>query len=160
MKGPWILPIIVASLAALLVAAMGATITDLGPWYQSLVKPGWTPPDELVPIVWTLVYAAITVAAVDAWRAAPNAVVSQTLVGLFALNAILNIAWSVAFFRLQRPDWALYLLGALWLSTLVTAFYCSRFSRSAGLWLAPYLIWLTVFAVLNWQIAELNAPFA
>lgn len=55
MKRMMILPVAVASLAALGVAALGATVTDLGPWYQGLEKPGWTPPDALFPMGWTLI---------------------------------------------------------------------------------------------------------
>ena len=76
MKGTWILPVAVATLAALAVAFMGATITDLGPWYQSLDKPDWNPPDGIFPIVWTLVFAFITVAGITAWRAAPTIAMS------------------------------------------------------------------------------------
>ncbi|MEO0463508.1 MAG: TspO/MBR family protein [Pseudomonadota bacterium] len=159
MKGPWLLPFVVASFAALMVAIMGATITDLGPWYQALAKPSWTPPDPLFPIVWTIVYALLTVAGVTAWRDAPTSLHSQGLIGLFAFNAFLNIGWSVLFFRFQRPDWALYALVALWLSTLATTVYCGRFSRNAGLTLAAYLAWLTLLTGLNWAITDLNGPF-
>jgi tryptophan-rich sensory protein len=158
-KGSWLLPFVVASFAALLVAVMGATITDLGPWYQSLAKPGWTPPDPLLPIVWTVVYAFVTVAGVTAWRAAPTSIVSQALIGLFALNAFLNIAWSVLFFRVQRPDWAFYALVVLLLSTVATTFYCGRFSKGAGAALTPYAVWLMILAALNFAVVELNGPF-
>ena len=74
MKRIMILPVTVATLAALCVAALGATITDLGPWYQALAKPGWNPPDVMFPMGWTLIYALITISAITAWRAAPTSV--------------------------------------------------------------------------------------
>ena len=46
-----------AAVAAIAVAALGASATDLGPWYQSLVKPSWQPPDWLFGPAWTLIYA-------------------------------------------------------------------------------------------------------
>ena len=55
-----IIPVTVATVAALCVAALGATITDLGPWYQALAKPAWNPPDVVFPMGWTLIYALIT----------------------------------------------------------------------------------------------------
>ena len=155
----WILPIILATFAAGLVAILGATVTDLGPWYQSLAKPDWTPPDGLFPIVWTLIYALITVAGITAWRAAPTAYESTTILSLFALNAFLNITWSLLFFRLQRPDWALVEVFALWLSIAAMMLYCARFSRKASALLLPYLIWVTIAAALNREILALNAPF-
>lgn len=159
MRSIWILPVAVATVAALCVAALGATITDLGPWYQALEKPAWNPPDIVFPMGWTLIYALITIAGVNAWRAAPTAAQSEWVISLFALNGFLNIAWSLIFFRLQRPDWAFVEVIILWLSILALSLYCGRFSRSAALLLVPYLAWVTFAAALNWAVVELNAPF-
>ena len=159
MKGTWILPVGVATVAAALVAFLGATITDLGPWYQGLEKPGWTPPDGLFPIVWTIIYALITVSGITAWRAAPTSQEAQSVISLFALNAFLNITWSLLFFRLQRPDWAFVELTFLWLTIVGIMIYCARFSRQAGLLLVPYLAWVTIAGALNWAVNDLNSPF-
>jgi len=155
----WILPVSVASLAALGVALLGGTITDLGPWYESLNKPDWNPPRAVFPIAWTTIFALVAVAAVAAWRAAPNSRMSDTVIGLFALNGFLNVLWSLLFFRLQRPDWAFAELTLLWLSIALMIVYCNRFSRLAALMLAPYIIWVTIAGALNWQIIQLNPAF-
>jgi tryptophan-rich sensory protein len=154
-----ILPVTVATVAALCVAALGATITDLGPWYQALAKPDWNPPDVMFPMGWTLIYALITISAITAWRAAPNAAVSEGVIGLFALNGFLNITWSLIFFRMQRPDWAFIELVLLWLSILALIIYCGRFSRGAAALLVPYLAWVSFAGALNWAVVDLNAPF-
>jgi tryptophan-rich sensory protein len=154
-----VLPVLAATIAAFFVAIMGATVTDLGPWYQQLAKPVWTLPDGLFPIVWTVIFAMLTVAFIKAWRAAPTSREAQVVVSLFAFNAFLNIAWSLLFFRLQRPDWAFMELGLMWVSVMVTIVSCSRYSKPAAALLMPYLIWLTYAGMLNWAIAELNRPF-
>jgi tryptophan-rich sensory protein len=155
-----ILPVSVATVAALCVAALGATITDLGPWYQALEKPSWNPPDVVFPVGWTLIYALITVAGINAWRAAPSAVQSEWVISLFALNGFLNILWSLIFFRMQRPDWAFVEVVFLWLSIALLIGYCGRFSRSAALCLVPYLGWVSFAGALNWAVVELNGPFS
>ena len=154
-----IIPVTIATAMALCVAALGATITDLGPWYQALAKPGWNPPDVVFPMGWTLIYALITIAGITAWRAAPTAAKAEWVIVLFALNGFLNITWSLIFFRLQRPDWAFTELVLLWLSILVMILYCGRFSRSAAALLVPYLAWVSFAGALNWAVVELNAPF-
>lgn len=154
-----ILPVMVASVAALCVAALGATVTDLGPWYQALAKPAWNPPDVVFPMGWTVIYALITVAGITAWRAAPNTAAAEWVIGLFALNGFLNISWSILFFRFQRPDWAFYEVVLLWLSILAMIVYCGRFSKKAALLLVPYLAWVTFAAALNRAVVALNAPF-
>lgn len=159
MSKTWILPAIVAAIAAAIVAVLGATITDLGPWYQGLAKPSWNPPDWVFPIGWTLIYALNTAAIVSAWRAAPTPRVSDTVIGLFALNAFLNITWSMIFFRIQRPDWAFIEVLLLWLSILALIMYSWRVSKSAALLFVPYLAWVTFAAALNWAVVDLNGPF-
>lgn len=154
-----IIPVAVATIAALCVAALGATVTDVGPWYQALAKPAWNPPDVVFPIGWTAIYALITVAGITAWRAARTSAQAEWVVGLFALNGFLNISWSILFFRFQRPDWAFVEVTLLWLSILVLIIYCGRFSRSAALLLMPYLAWVSFAAALNWEVVQLNAPF-
>lgn len=155
----WILPALLAAVAAAMVAALGATITDLGPWYQALEKPAWNPADVIFPVGWTIIYALNTAAIVSAWRAAPTPKVSDTIVGLFALNAFLNIGWSVLFFRFERPDWALFEVALLLGSILSLIVYCGRYSRNSALLFTPYLLWVSFAAVLNWAIVDLNAPF-
>ena len=154
-----IIPVTIATAMALCVAALGATITDLGPWYQALAKPGWNPPDVVFPMGWTLIYALITIAGITAWRAAPTAAKAEWVIVLFALNGFLNITWSLIFFRMQRPDWAFIELTLLWLSILMMIIYCGRFSRSAAALLVPYLAWVSFAGALNWAVVELNAPF-
>lgn len=160
MKKIWLLPVAIATIAAGFVAFLGATVTDLGPWYQALEKPGWTPPAVVFPIAWTIIYALITVAGITAWRSAPTSRDAQSVISLFALNAFLNITWSLLFFRLHRPDWAFAELIALWLSILALMIFCARFSRTASLLLVPYLAWVSVAGALNWAILDLNASFA
>lgn len=159
MSKSWILPVTIAGLAALGVAAVGGTITDLGPWYEGLIKPDWNPPPIAFPIAWTAIFALVVVAFVSAWRNSPSTKVSDTLIGLFAANAFLNIVWSLIFFRLQRPDWAFFELILLWISIAAVIAYCWRLSRLASLLLVPYLAWVTVAGALNWQIVQLNGPF-
>lgn len=154
-----ILPVMVATAAAICVAALGATITDLGPWYQALAKPDWNPPDVLFPMGWTLIYALITIAGITAWRAAPTSAAAEWVIGLFALNGFLNISWSLIFFRLQRPDWAFAELIVLWLSIMAMILYCHRFSKAAAWLLVPYLAWVSFAGTLNLAVVQLNAPF-
>lgn len=159
MSRAWILPSVLAALAALAVAMLGMTMTDLGPWYRSLSQPSWAPPDPVYGAAWTLIFALIAGAAVLAWRAAPSRRAVETLIGAFALNGFLNVLWSLLFFRLQRPDWALGELVLLWLSIVLMIVVTGRDSRSAALLLLPYLAWVSFAGVLNWEIVRLNGAF-
>jgi len=155
----WAAPLLVASLAAMLVAALGATMTDLGPWYQALAKPDWSPPDIAFPLAWTFIFGLTVLAAATAWRAAYDSATKDWLIILFAMNGTLNIVWSILFFRLQRPDWAILELGVLWISIVVLLAFTARFSKLGAALLLPYLIWVSTAGLLNWNVIELNGPF-
>lgn len=152
-------PAAYAAAVAVGVAVLGGLATDLGPWYQSLVKPAFQPPDWLFGPAWTVIYACAAAAAVEAWLRAPDPLRRREVVELFLLNGGLNLLWSILFFRLRRPDWALLEVGALWLSILVLLLVVRGFSRPSAWLLLPYLAWVGFAAVLNAAVVDLNAPF-
>ena len=151
--------VLVAAVAALAVAAIGGTITDLGPWYQGLAKPSWQPPDVAFGVIWTTIFAFTAASGVVGWRAAQSSAVREWMIGLFALNGFLNVFWSLLFFRLRRPDWAMVEVTSLWLSVAILIVFLGRRSRLAGWLLAPYLVWVTIAATLNFEVVRLNPPF-
>ncbi|MCC5860685.1 MAG: tryptophan-rich sensory protein [Gammaproteobacteria bacterium] len=148
-----------AAVAAFAVAIVGALMTDLSPWYFELEQPSWKPPDALFGPAWTVIFALCAVAGVKAWERRPERGYREWLLVLFAFNAFLNVFWSLLFFRLQRPDWALFEVSFLWASVAVLIWWLSRASWKIALLLLPYLIWVTVAGVLNSAVVELNAPF-
>jgi tryptophan-rich sensory protein len=99
------------------------------------------------------------VAGVGAWRAAPDARQRTQLLALFALNGALNVLWSLLFFHLQRPDWALAQIGFLWLSILWLMAVPGRYYPRIRLLLLPYLAWVSFASVLNAAVMRLNGPF-
>lgn len=153
-------PVAVAAAAALAVALLGGLMTDIGPWYRGLQKPWYQPPDWAFGPAWTVIYALAAMSGVIAWRAATTSAQRETLLVLFAANAFLNVLWSLLFFRLHRPDWALIEVAFLWASVLLLIVGLSRWSRPAAWLLVPYLLWVSFASTLNWATVQLNAPFA
>jgi translocator protein len=154
-----IFPVFIAGGLALATAFVGGTITVLDGWYLSLAQPTWAPPDYMFGIIWTVVFALIALAGVLAWQKAPTRRDVEITLGMFALNGFLNLAWSFIFFRMQRPDFAFYELLALWLSILMLIIFCGRFSKGAAALLLPYLTWVAIAGILNYQVVQLNGPF-
>ncbi len=154
-----LVPILIAGSLALVTALVGGTITVLDSWYYSLRQPDWAPPDYMFGIIWTAVFALIALSAVVAWQRAVTRRDTEVIIGLYALNGFLNLAWSFIFFRMQRPDLAFYELILLWLSILALILFCGRFSKLSAALLLPYLIWVTIAGALNYQVVQLNGPF-
>lgn len=159
LRGRRAYPVLVAAGAAIVVAGLGASATDVGPWYYGLNKPWFQPPDWLFGPAWTLIYALTALSGVVAWRAATSAALRRRIIVLFAVNALLNVAWTELFFRLRRPDWALIEVVPFWLSILVLIVVLAPISSGASKLLAPYLIWVAFAGVLNLAIVRLNGPF-
>ena len=151
--------VVVAALAALGVATLGAQVTELGPWYYALRKPAWQPPDWLFGPAWTLIFGLTAIAGVQAWTHAPDRAGRARVLWLFALNAALNVLWSVLFFRLHRPDWALFEVAFLWLSIVLLMVAFGSWSRWIVWLLMPYLAWVTFASAVNWAVVRLNGPF-
>lgn len=152
-------PIWIAALVAVVVAILGGAATRVGPWYDSLAKPSWNPPDWLFAPVWTLIYMLAVIAAVRGWAACETHRERSWLISLFFINAVLNVLWSALFFTFQRPDLALAEVVTLWLSVLALAVFLGRRDPWAGRFLWPYLVWVGFAAFLNLRIVALNAPF-
>ncbi len=155
-----IMPVVIAAAVSSMVALMGETITDIGPWYRGLIQPPWAPPDFVYAIGWTVIFALIAIAGVNAWMATHDYREREWLLGWFALNGFLNLLWSFLFFRFHRPDWAVIEVVALWLSIAALIFVTSRRSKSAALLLLPYLLWVSFAGFLNLAVVRLNGSFS
>lgn len=152
-------PVVLAFLIAAVASGLGALATDLSPWYYALQKPSWQPPDWLFGPAWTTIYALGAVAGYLAWRKAPDRSSRQRMVQGFTINLLLNILWSVLFFRLQRPDFAFIEVAVLWASIAALMVIMWSYSRTSSILLLPYLAWVSFAAFLNLAIVRLNSPF-
>jgi tryptophan-rich sensory protein len=155
----YLLALKVAAAGAIIVGGVGGFLTEIGPWYRSLRNPWWKPPDWAFGPIWTIILALTTIGAAMAWEVAPDDTARLMILISFTANAILNIGWNLFFFKLRRPDWALVEVVFLWLSILAMIIVVLPFSSMAALYIAPYLVWVSIAALLNRQIVLLNQPF-
>jgi len=153
-------PILISGLATLGVAVSGALLTEIGPWYQGLLQPAFKPPDAWFGPVWTLIFILTATAGAMAWKRTPNRTSRCWLICLFALNAGLNLVWSLLFFKLHRPDWALIEVGFLWLSIAALMWTMKSYSSRASVLLLPYWLWVTYASAINYVTVQLNGPFS
>lgn len=135
------------------------TIPEVKGWYQTLVKPELTPPDQVFGPVWTTLYVIMAVAAWRAWRHSNFAWSSKAL-WLFLFQLTLNFAWSFLFFHYH---WLLASgaeIAVLWLSIVFTVECFMRLDRVAGFLMLPYLAWVSYATMLTWEIWRMNPVFA
>ncbi|MEI2387905.1 TspO/MBR family protein [Breoghania sp. JC706] len=136
----------------ILAAASGA-IFKPGPWYETLRKPSWTPPKWAFPAVWTVLYILIAYAGWLVWDAA-----GWSLPLLFwALQIVLNAAWSALFFGRRRMDLALGDIALLWFAIACFIVAAWPASQLAAILFLPYLAWVTAAGLLNFSVLRLNS---
>lgn len=131
------------------------TIPNLD-WYETLAKPGFTPPDSVFAPVWTVLYALMAVALFLVWRA-PEDENRRLAFIWFGIQLVLNVAWSGAFFHLQSPALGFLVVMLLLGAIAITIAMFHRVSAWAALLLLPYLLWVAFAAVLNLAIWIANA---
>ena len=113
--------------------------------YEELDKPSWAPPAQVFAPVWTVLYAAMAVAAWRTWRAG-NA---RTPLVLHGAQLALNASWPAAFFGRRSQRVSLAIIVALDLVVGAELLTARRHDRLAGALLAPYLVWSLYATALN-----------
>ncbi|HQR08963.1 MAG TPA: tryptophan-rich sensory protein [Gemmatales bacterium] len=137
------------------IAALGGYLTSqgLGPYYQTLAKPDWTPPGYVIGIIWQVLYGLMAVSALLVWRRTGW---RHPAIALFLVQLLLNLGWSYVFFVMKCPENAFYELCVLWVSILATAILFWPVSRIAAALLIPYLAWVAFAGFLNYTIWQMN----
>ena len=140
-------------------AGIGAAFTarSVRIWYPSLHKPPGNPPAAYFGPVWTVLYLLMTIAAWNVWRVGDGWDGATPAVTILLVQLALNAAWSVIFFGLRAPGWALAEIVLLWAAILATTILFWRISMFSGALLVPYLAWVTYAAYLNAGIWRLNS---
>jgi tryptophan-rich sensory protein len=148
--------------ASALVAWLGAlaTLNNVNGWYAAADKAPWSPPNWVFGPVWTVLYAAMAVAAWLVWRRRSQR--SVPALAAYGIQLLLNLLWTPVFFGLYPAIgtaalWlGLAIIVALIFAVTVTVLYFGPISRAAGLLLLPYISWLVFAASLNWWAALHN----
>lgn len=123
-------------------------------WYASLNKPSWTPPSWLFPPVWFLLYAFIAIAGFLIWNTPHE---NRTLLlGLWAMQLVLNGLWSFIFFGKKEIGLALADIAALWLTIAAFTVLAWPVNQLASMLFIPYLAWVSYATALNGTIWRLN----
>lgn len=118
-------------------------------WFADLDRPSWYPPDATFGIVWTILYVGIAVAGWRAWRRGADA----TTLGLWVVQLVLNLGWTVVFFGARRPGWAVVEILVLLATVVVTGLGLGRVDRVAGWLFVPYALWVAFATALTVAIA-------
>ncbi|MCH9667179.1 MAG: tryptophan-rich sensory protein [Actinomycetia bacterium] len=148
--------LVVSVLAVGIAAGVGGlSASSAAEDYARLQQPSWAPPAWLFGPAWTLLYALMAIAAWLVWRTGP-ATESRPALTLYAVQLLLNAAWTPLFFGLGWRGIALVEISVLWVLVVATVVAFWRRTPVAGMLMVPYLAWTTFAWSLNFAVWQLN----
>ena len=149
------LPYIISVLISLGIGGLSAYLTkESMPIYSAINRPALSPPPELFPIVWSILFVLMGIAAAIIWCSNGRKIDSALIFYCFQL--IFNFCWTLIFFNFRE-----YFATFIWLVMLlvligITAVKFFKISRIAGWLLVPYFAWVAFAGYLNYMIWILN----
>lgn len=125
-------------------------------WYQTLVKPIWSPPSWLFGPVWTILYTIIAATFGWVFYKVFTGKLSWTIVLPFVLNLIFNFSFTYFQFGLKNNlfaaiDISLVLITIIW--SFIAIWPHSKIIVYANI---PYLLWVSFATFLQFTITYLN----
>ena len=150
-----ILSLIILAIATYSASFIGgiATYTYKEPWYSTLTKPSFNPPDWVFGPIWTILYLFMTIAIWSAWH---KNIKNVDLIYLYFIHLFFNTTWSIIFFVFQNILLALINLVVLILFIVLLTYKYKDISKLSFYLMIPYFIWCCYALMLNTTLLYLN----
>jgi benzodiazapine receptor len=132
------------------------TMDAIPVWYDTLAKPSFNPPSSVFGPVWIFLYLLMGISLFLVWKEDLKNKQVKTAFMIFMIQLVFNAAWSIVFFGMRSPVGGLIVIVILWILILITTLKFLKISKTAGMLLVPYLLWVTFAAILNYSIFTLN----
>lgn len=127
--------------------------TDL---YETISKPPLSPPPIVFPVVWTILYVLMGLAAFLIYEKGFVKDYVRDALKFYAVQLCVNFLWPIVFFRLEMFLAAFFVLVLLWILVGITTAKFYRIRHSAGIIMIPYWLWCSFALYLNFGVWFLN----
>ena len=126
--------------------------------YDEIRVPVLSPPSELFPVVWTILYFLMGISAAMIWRekSPETAVTRRISLVLYGLSLVVNFSWCFIFFGGRFFGFSLVWLLVLLALVVGTVFEYRKISAAAAWLQIPYVLWLCFAGYLTCAIWILN----
>lgn len=133
-------------------------------WYNNLKKSPLTPPGPVFPIVWTVLYILLGLNILYVYNKIKNLnrpyffdyeFVKRYFIP-FELQLVLNLSWSIFFFKFKKPVISLLIVCLMVFITAYLLYRCWFIDKTAFYLLVPYFIWILFATYLNSYIVLKN----
>ncbi len=148
-------PLLLSLLLSLGTGALSSLFTrNSMPVYEMLEKPPLAPPPMVFPIVWTILFILMGIAAYRIYRS--SSPLKRPALVLYVVNLAVNFFWPLLFFGLQAYLLAFIWLLLLWVIIIALLVVFRQIDRLAAWLLVPYFLWVSFAGYLNLGIYLLN----
>ncbi len=123
--------------------------------YSGFVKPPLSPPPEVFPIAWAILYALMGVSAyIVYYDDEENR--KRNLI-LYGIQLFVNFMWSIVFFRFRLTGLSVFIILILIVLVIKMIMQFGKSNKIAGYINIPYLVWLVYALYLNAGVFFLNS---
>ena len=137
-------------LFVIITASAASHFADTGlAWYKTINIPGWIFSNMFMLKIWIFIFVFTSISILIIWNRYSKERNFSLIIGLFVLNAVINVGWSILFYTQQQLGLALFesVLLVFNISLLIGLIW--RFCPLAAWMLLPYSVWVTYATVLT-----------
>ena len=129
------------------------TINFKEPWYSSLIKSNFNPPDWVFAPVWTILYLMMTIAIWKFWHSKNR---DMNTIYIYFIHIVVNTTWSIIFFAFHKLFMAFIVLIILIILIVLLIARFRRVNMLSYYLMIPYLLWCFYALFLNINLVILN----
>ena len=129
------------------------TINFKEPWYSSLIKSNFNPPDWVFAPVWTILYLMMTIAIWKFWHSKNR---DMNTIYIYFIHIVVNTTWSIIFFAFHKLFMAFIVLIILIILIVLLIARFRRVNMLSYYLMIPYLLWCCYALFLNFNLYLLN----
>ena len=146
---PFVVNILIPVLGGFIVGYLNKNTMNT---YEMLKKPFFSPPNIVFPIVWTILYILMGIAAYRIFMRNKQGIDDKGGYFYYLVQLIINFLWTFIFFTFRLYGISFIILIILFILILITFIKFIKVDKIAGFLLIPYLIWVSFAGVLNFFI--------
>jgi tryptophan-rich sensory protein len=145
-----VIKLVISLLLPLSVGAIAGMFTSqaVPTWYASLNRPSFSPPNWVFGPVWTTLYILLGISFFLIWKESSSKLRNLAII-VFAIQMLLNFAWSFIFFYFNLIGAALIEIILLWISIAFMIYLFHKIKPLAAYLNIPYLLWVSFATILN-----------
>ena len=125
-------------------------------FYKEIVRPPFSPPGWIFPIVWIILYALMGISAYLIYTSKATVRQKNFALAVYAIQLVVNFLWSIVFFRLEMVGLSVIIILLLLLLIVVMICVFYRIRPVAAYLNIPYLLWTAFASYLNIGVLILN----